>query len=304
MLKFRLCLRGVPQLLQQLTVFWSWSVLCNRQRNIYPVRVAHPSAWKVISLLALSWRASSFLWQPLRLRAWSVWKLARFLLLLLTVFLWDLLLQKVGDPCSEFRSHPLKQDIALEKKKLGQADGVKLGSSFLGAQQKANLQLVCAPLCQNKKNTPQKESVFGFFSPWKMRNGKMVVLGISCVWALFGTSGMTEGASYFSQFLQVRYSLAPSTRSPKQKSALKIQPFTSGLKFQWWVIFPFISVDQITDIVQGGTFSPQQCKSSRLLSLWQEQTTLFTILEGWACSQNERDEDANLIQGNQAWCFR
>lgn len=94
----------------------------------------------------------------------------------------------------------------------------------------------------------REESLVGrvFFS-WKTRNGKIVALGISCIWALFGTLGTTEGASYLSQFLRVKYSLAPRTCSPKQRSVLKIQSFMSGLKLKWEVMLPFISVDHITD---------------------------------------------------------
>lgn len=48
--------------------------------------------------------------------------------------------------------------------------------------------------------------------------GKYVALGISCIGALFGTLGTTEGASYLSQLLEVKYPLAPSTHSPKVSS--------------------------------------------------------------------------------------
>lgn len=121
--------------------------------------------------------------------AWNLWKLARFLPLLLKVFLWDLLLQNVVDLCSELRLYSLKLDITRDWLMVWNSDP---GIGFLRAPQKANLQLVYAPFLGECFSYSWRKQCF-FFSHERRGMGKYVALGIFCIWAFFGTLRTTVG---------------------------------------------------------------------------------------------------------------
>lgn len=119
--------------------------------------------------------------------AWNLWKLARFLPLLLKVFLWDLLLQNVVDLCSELRLYSL----ILETGWWCETQIQVLVSSELSKRQICNwFTLLFWGGCFSY--SWRKECLFVFsHERWEM--GKYVALGISCIWAFFGTLRTTVG---------------------------------------------------------------------------------------------------------------